>query len=218
MELPWESLANYEGLYNINRSGEVFSVRVQRIMLHQTNECGYLYLMLKDSSKTQHKCFIHRLLAIQYLPNPDNLPLVDHIDRDITNNSLTNLRWVTTFGNMRNRKDSLHLKTQEEMDDHVEKKREYKKIKAREYAAKKKENPIEETPEAREERLAKHRDYCKKSNDRKKNPDDPKYLVTKKPTALEETMEEREERLAKSREYNRKYLAKKKAAVAEIDV
>ena len=46
---------------------------------------------------------LHRILAKHFLPNPDDLPQVDHIDRIKTNNSIENLRWVTTSENLRNR-------------------------------------------------------------------------------------------------------------------
>ena len=45
---------------------------------------------------------IHRLVAEVYIPNPDNKPIVDHIDTDKTNNDVNNLRWVTQEENMRN--------------------------------------------------------------------------------------------------------------------
>ena len=46
---------------------------------------------------------LHRILAKHFLPNPDDLPQVDHIDRNKTNNSIENLRWVTASENTRNR-------------------------------------------------------------------------------------------------------------------
>jgi hypothetical protein len=44
----------------------------------------------------------HRLVALQWIPNPDNLPFVDHIDHDVTNNSINNLRWVSNEANCQN--------------------------------------------------------------------------------------------------------------------
>ena len=45
----------------------------------------------------------HRILARHFIPNPDNLPQVDHIDRNPLNNSIENLRWVSASENNRNR-------------------------------------------------------------------------------------------------------------------
>lgn len=157
----WDEVLGYEGLYYINRQGDVYSCTYNKCMKVQSDECGYLYVPLKKDN-TQHKGRIHRLLALQYIPNPDDSSEVDHIDRNKLNNDLSNLRWVTHAENMMNTTRALHLKTPEEMEDRTLKIREYKKIKAREYALKKKENSIEETPEQREERLAKNREYNRK--------------------------------------------------------
>ena len=48
--------------------------------------------------------YVHRILATLFIPNPHNKPCVDHIDRCKTNNSLSNLRWVTVCENNWNRK------------------------------------------------------------------------------------------------------------------
>ena len=62
---------------------------------------GYLQVNLHENGKrTLGK--LHRLLALQFIPNPNNHPVVDHIDRDKTNNNLTNLRWVSLKGNSQN--------------------------------------------------------------------------------------------------------------------
>ena len=47
---------------------------------------------------------VHRLVATQFIPNPEDKPEVDHIDRNIYNNSVTNLRWVTAKENCENRR------------------------------------------------------------------------------------------------------------------
>ena len=48
------------------------------------------------------KYFIHRLIAITYIPNPDNKPNIDHINRNKLDNSIENLRWVTQAENRHN--------------------------------------------------------------------------------------------------------------------
>lgn len=46
---------------------------------------------------------VHRIIAETFLENPDNKPQIDHIDRDPSNNDVSNLRWVTASENCRNR-------------------------------------------------------------------------------------------------------------------
>ena len=46
---------------------------------------------------------VHRIVAIQFIPNPDNLPQVDHINHDTTDYHISNLRWVTNSQNQRNK-------------------------------------------------------------------------------------------------------------------
>ena len=60
--------------------------------------CGYLAVTIPY----RKNCLIHRLVAEAFLPNPENKSCVDHIDGDRTNNSLTNLRWVTFKENSNN--------------------------------------------------------------------------------------------------------------------
>lgn len=50
------------------------------------------------------KYWVHRLVAETFIPNPDNKPFVDHIDRNPSNNNVENLRWVTKQENMNNMK------------------------------------------------------------------------------------------------------------------
>jgi hypothetical protein len=98
-----EFINGYVNLYKINRNGEIYSCYYSKIMTPQINESGYYFVNLIGSDKKRHKSLIHRLLAFQFLENPDNLPEIDHKDRNKTNNSLENLRWVSRATNSQNK-------------------------------------------------------------------------------------------------------------------
>jgi hypothetical protein len=92
--------------YLIFRNGAVLSkgskYNKPRFLKHCFNTAGYKVVCLRDGKGGGRPRFIHRLLAEQYIPNPENKPFVDHIDRNKTNNNLCNLRWVTSKENNNN--------------------------------------------------------------------------------------------------------------------
>lgn len=65
---------------------------------HKGDREGHLNVRLNRDGKTTEK-YIHRLLAEEFIPNPDNLPIVRHLDDDPTNNDLNNLAWGTQRDN-----------------------------------------------------------------------------------------------------------------------
>ena len=80
--------------YTIDREGNVFNTKFDRFLNPYVRKDGYLQVSLYKNGKV--KTFgIHQLLALTYIPNPDNKPTVDHIDQTTSNNSLSNLRWAT---------------------------------------------------------------------------------------------------------------------------
>ena len=121
----FECLKDYEGLYKINKQGEIWSCIYKKIMKPQISNDGYIKINLTKEGKG-HKCHIARLLALQYIPNPDNSPTIDHIDRNKNNNELSNLRWATILEQANNKTTNIVLKTEEEQKQRIEDIREYK--------------------------------------------------------------------------------------------
>jgi len=94
-------IKNYE-TYGISENGEIKDLRTGKIKQPYLNKSGYKVINL--CNENGYKNFlINRLVAIQFIDNPNDLPIVDHIDRDIFNNNVSNLRWVDTFGSAHNK-------------------------------------------------------------------------------------------------------------------
>jgi len=100
METKFIDNIGYEGLYKININGDIKN-KYGKILKQSICSGGYLYVDLINNLK-RNKFRIHRLIAIHFIPNPDNLPLVDHIDGDKLNNNIVNLRWCDRELNNKN--------------------------------------------------------------------------------------------------------------------
>lgn len=93
--LEWVKIKDFD--YSVNNKGEVKNNKTNRILKTTTSTSGYLFVQLCEG-KTYMK-YVHRLVAEAFIPNPNNLPQVDHIDGDKKNNVVSNLRWVTVSEN-----------------------------------------------------------------------------------------------------------------------
>lgn len=108
-----KDIKDYEGLYAIEEDGRVWSYISNKYLNPNLEGNGYYVVSLyKDKLSKTFK--LHRLLAEAYIPNPENKPYIDHIDRDRTNNSINNLRWVTHQENMCNLSVQKNNKLQEQ--------------------------------------------------------------------------------------------------------
>lgn len=99
----WKPVVGYEGLYEVSSYGRIRSLKrkVPHIMKPFNNGYGYLKVSLNNNG--QKTFFVHRLIAETFIPNPNNLPTVDHIDRNKMNNCIENLRWINQIGQAKNR-------------------------------------------------------------------------------------------------------------------
>ena len=95
-----KDVKGYEGLYAVTSCGKVWSYKRQKFLEPQLNENGYWRVCLYKDRK-EKKYMIHRLVAEAYIPNPNNLPQVDHIDENKTHNYINNLQWITNRDNCR---------------------------------------------------------------------------------------------------------------------
>ncbi len=121
----WKNIKGYGGIYQVSDEGEVRSLnyrntgRVQ-VLKPNKNNCGYLLVTLYKNGK--RKSFsVHRLVAEAFLPNPDNLPEINHKDENKANNCASNLEWCdrkynANFGTGIERSAKNHLKPVKQFD------------------------------------------------------------------------------------------------------
>lgn len=95
MKEVWKDIPMYANIYEVSNLGRVRSKVTGLITKGYPNHKGYLraYIYLDGMVKKE---FVHRLVAITFLPNPNNYPQVNHKDEDKTNNRLDNLEWCTS--------------------------------------------------------------------------------------------------------------------------
>ena len=99
--VPLTCVDNLIGSYEINKLGHIRYKDTNKIKkIHPINKDGYPKVYLEGGKRSFR---IHILLAKTFIPNPDNKPIVDHINRNKSDYSLDNLRWATPLENNLNK-------------------------------------------------------------------------------------------------------------------
>ena len=124
----WKPVVGFGGLYEVSNLGRLKSLNRTVVNLSgeyikkgaikkiSSNNRGYhIVTLTKDGTSKQYG--IHRLVAEAFIPNPNNLPEVDHIDRNPSNNIVGNLRWCTHKENLNNDNTIQYMK------EHVDKRK-----------------------------------------------------------------------------------------------
>ena len=103
----WKSIKDYEGLYEVSNLGRVRSLPKDlinskgvtrhwkmKLLSPKPYATGYVYVTLHNGDK-KDRFLVHRLVAVCFIENPNDLPCINHIDGIKTNNKVDNLEWCT---------------------------------------------------------------------------------------------------------------------------
>lgn len=93
--VEWRKIKGFEK-YSVSNAGDVRNDKTGRILKPHISTSGYYQIMMGRKTIPQ---YVHRLVAIAFIDNPENKCEVDHIDGNKLNNTLLNLRWVTKSEN-----------------------------------------------------------------------------------------------------------------------
>jgi predicted XRE-type DNA-binding protein len=103
----WKDIHDYENLYQVSDFGRVKALpkmaggshRKEKILIQIVNNCGYHQVLLHNNKKRK-LASVHRLVAEAFIPNPLNLPEVNHRFSDRHDNRAESLEWMTTKQNV----------------------------------------------------------------------------------------------------------------------
>lgn len=95
----WKEIKGYNGRYYVSNYGRLKSLYKGVKIIRPGNVNGYMSVVLHDNTVRKTRT-IHRLVGIYFIPNPDNLPQINHKDFNRSNNHVDNLEWCTNRYNV----------------------------------------------------------------------------------------------------------------------
>ena len=99
MEEIFVKIKGYEG-YEVSNTGKIKSLKTNRLLKPQKNNCGYLYILLTDQNKKVKINLIHRLVFDSFIGITEGFE-INHLDEDKENNKLDNLELITHEDNLK---------------------------------------------------------------------------------------------------------------------
>jgi hypothetical protein len=116
LQEEFRPIKEFEGMYLISNKGKVYSNKTNKILIPHVDKDGYLKVKLSGKQR-----FIHRLVAIEFIPNPNNLLQVNHKNGVKTDNYVDNLEWCTLQYNIdhayKHNLGNYREKSQEKLDN-----------------------------------------------------------------------------------------------------
>lgn len=110
----WKDMYGFEDMYEISDLSNIRNKKTKRLIKQFKNRNGYVIVRIyKDGVGVTRT--VHRLVAKTFIPNPENLPEVNHKDENKSNNVVSNLEWCTRkyniyYGTGLKRRKELHAK------------------------------------------------------------------------------------------------------------
>lgn len=108
----WKQIEKFPR-YEVSTEGRVRNIQTKRILKPYSSRTqkgmGYLKVKLVTEPYKTKQIYVHRLVAQTFIPNPENLPQINHIDENKENNNVQNLEWCThqyntNYGNVQKRR------------------------------------------------------------------------------------------------------------------
>lgn len=102
----WKSIIidGIKPYYEINTNGCIRNKYTNKILKQTFDKERYLRVNLASTKKKSKRFLVHRLVALTFIPNPNNLATVNHINYDKANNSIENLEWMSAIDNIKDAK------------------------------------------------------------------------------------------------------------------